>query len=306
MEYVKNEGIKRQNNIPLPIQCLIMPSWEESNWVYSHYHEYIELLYVLEGEYEVLLEGEITHLPEKSMFVVQAGEAHETRQLGKKQTLLCIKFLPQILYSSEQSVTELEYSIPYVFENFSKCRKFDAAVLKDTFIPQVFEEICQEKKAEKFGYELALRSHVLRIFLWLMRYWHERAGDLQLTMPNRKVAVLLQKTREYVKECYQTVTLSEVAQKCGVSYGYFSRVFNQYMKMSFSDYVNRERINHSLKLLTFTDLSITEVALTVGFSTTSYYIQMFKKYKSISPNRFRKMFGKMEENMTVHETNLEK
>ena len=60
------------------------------------------------------------------------------------------------------------------------------------------------------------------------------------------------------------------------------------MKMSFSDYVNRERIRHSSRLLASTDLSVTEIALAVGFSTTSYYIQVFKKLQGISPLQFRK------------------
>lgn len=294
MENVRNEGIRRVNNIPLPIECLIMPYKGESKWVPAHYHEYIELLYVLEGTCEVSLNGETSLLPEHSMFIIHSGEPHTTRRLGARQNLLCIKFLPQVLYSSEQSVTELEYSIPYVFENFSKCRKFDAELLENTFIPEAFQEICREKKSKEFGYELALRSHVLRIFLWIIRYWHKSAGDPVLAISNRNIAAMLCRAREYVKENYATVTLDDVSRECGVSYGYFSRTFNQYMKMSFSDYVNMQRVNHSMQLLASTDMSITEIALQVGFSTTSYYIQTFKKYKSISPNRFRKMYQSKE------------
>lgn len=290
MENARDEGIRRVNNIPLPIECLIMPHKGETKWVTAHYHEYIELLYVLEGACEVRLNGVISQLPEHSMFIIHSGETHSTRRVGERQNLLCIKFLPQVLYSSEQSVTELEYSIPYVFENFSKCRKFDTELLENTFIPEAFKEICEEKKNKEFGYELALRSQVLRIFLWIIRYWHKSAGDQVLAISNRNIADMLCRTREYVKENYAAVTLSDVSKECGVSYGYFSRIFNKYMKMSFSEYVNMQRVNHSMQLLASTDMSITEIALTVGFCTTSYYIQTFEKYKSISPNRFRKMY----------------
>lgn len=301
MENATNEGIRRENNIPLPIECLIMPSKGKSSWPTPHYHEYIELLYVLEGAYEVKLNGVISQLPEHSMFIIHSGETHCTRTLGEKQNLLCIKFLPQVLYSSEQSVTELEYSIPYVFENFSKCRKFDARILENTFIPEAFRDICEEKKERGFGYELALRSQVLRIFLWIIRYWHKSAGDPVLAISNRNIASMLCRTREYVRQNYATATLADVSKECGVSYGYFSRVFNKYMKMSFSDYVNMQRVNHSMQLLASTDISITEIALTVGFSTTSYYIQTFKKYKSISPNHFRKMYRNSEAGAILQE-----
>ena len=291
METAKNEGLRRVNNIPLPIECLLMPSVGiREHWHIPHYHEYIELLYVLEGAYEVKLNGSVIRLPSHTMLIIQPGEPHTTRPVAGKQTLLCIKFLPQVLYSSEQSVTELEYTIPYVFEQFSNCRCFGPELLENTFIPQAFQEICAEKQENGFGYDLALRAQVLRIFLWIMRYWHKNAGSPSFAAPNSNAAALLCRAREYVKENYATATLADAAKECGLSYGYFSRLFNTYMKMSFSDYVNLVRVNHSMQLLASTDVSITEIALECGFSTTSYYIQIFKKHKSISPNRFRKLF----------------
>ena len=291
MEIVKNEGLRRVNNIPLPIECLIMPSTGETeDWPYAHYHEYIELLYVLEGVCEVKCNGDITLLPEHSMFIIQAGEPHCTRRISTYTNLLCIKFLPQVLYSSEQSVTELEYSFPYVFDHFSDCRYFSPTLLQDTFIPGIMQELCMEKEENDFGYELALRAHMLRIFLWIIRYWHKQAGAPQLGTSNQNTSAVLCRAREYIETNYATVTLVDAARECGLSYGYFSRIFNTYMKTSFNDYVNQVRINESMKLLATTDMSITEIALAMGFSTTSYYIHVFKKLKSISPNKFRKLF----------------
>jgi len=288
MEIINDEGLRRVNNIPLPIECLIMSGHGVGKWGNRiHYHDYIEILYVLEGEYEVKADGNVTFLEEHSMFVLNARELHSTRKASEHQTLLCIKFLPQVLYSSEQSVTELEYSIPYVFENFSKCRKFSSELLKGTAIPGIFEDICREKREMEFGYELALRAQTLRVFLWIIRYWHEQAGKNVPMMPNRNAAVMLGRVRDYVKEYYTSANAVEAARICGVSYGYFSRTFNECMKMKFSDYVNRVRINQSVQLLATTNLSITDIALSTGFSTSSYYIEVFKKYKSISPKRFR-------------------
>lgn len=294
MKQTIDEGLKIENNIPLPVHCLIMPHkkislpWEDQR---MHYHEYIEILYPLKGDYDVMLNGEIIHLQEHSMFVINAMEPHCTRCVkNEEQILMCIKFVPQILYSAKQTITEMEYSIPYVFEHFGNRRLFDRELLKDTFIPAEFEYICQEKMQEDFGYELAIRSGVLRIFGWVIRYWHNHSAHASLPVLNNNVARMIRCTRDYVDEHYADATLSAAAKVCGLSYSYFSRVFNLYMKMSFSDYVNLVRVNQSLRLLSSTDMSITEIALSVGFSSTSYYIQTFKKHKNISPNKFRKMF----------------
>jgi len=287
------ETIRTQNNIPLPIECLIMNHTEQVNsWdhTYMHYHEYIEILYPLMGDYGVLVNGEETCLREHSLFVINAMIPHATRSLhNQKQTLLCIKFMPQILYSSKQSVTELEYTIPYVFQQMNDKHLFDREILEDTIIPGEFKYIQQETERDAFGYELALRSGVLRIFTWILRYWHEHADHPELLSPNNSTSQMIHSIREYVEQNYTDATLTAAAESCGLSYSYFSRVFNRYMNMSFSDYVNIIRTNQAMRLLATTDMSITDVAYAVGFSSTSYFIQTFRKHKHISPNRFRKM-----------------
>jgi AraC-like DNA-binding protein len=192
------------------------------------------------------------------------------------------------LFSSGQTVAETEYTLPYIFENLGNKRVFSCEDLKDSFIPEEFNFLKNEKTNAKFGYEIAIRSSVLRIFSFVLRYWYESAGSPDLAA-NQKNLTAIRKIRQYVKENYVTVTLTDASNQCGLSYSYFSRIFNEYMKMSFSDYVNLIRVNNSLKLLSSTDLSITEIALHVGFSTTSYYIQVFKRLKGMSPGEFRKL-----------------
>ncbi len=287
-----NEGVKTQNNIPLEIEFLIQNFTKPlSPWWYTmHYHEYLEILYSLKGDFLLMINGDVVELPEGSMYVINSNEPHATKSASQgERTLLCIKFMPEILFSSGQTVTEMEYTIPYVFDNFGSKRLFERKILDDTFIPQEFIFLKNEKTDEKFGYELAIKSSVLRIFSFIMRYWYENAGSPALPS-NQKAVNAVRKIRDYVKENYTTATLTEASNRCGLSYSYFSRIFNEYMNMSFSDYVNLVRVNNSLKYLSSTDMSVTNIALTVGFSTTSYYIQVFKRFKNLSPGEFRKLF----------------
>lgn len=78
-----------------------------------------------------------------------------------------------------------------------------------------------------------------------------------------------------------------------MSYSYFSRTLKKTMGKSFTDYVNLIRISKSEFLLTTTDKPITDIALEVGFSTSSYYIEQFKKFKTLTPKKFRMKFTKL-------------
>ena len=49
-----DEGIKKQNDLPLSVQCLIMPlTTMLPKWGRLHYHDYIELLYTVKGNVSV-------------------------------------------------------------------------------------------------------------------------------------------------------------------------------------------------------------------------------------------------------------
>jgi AraC-like DNA-binding protein len=53
-------------------------------------------------------------------------------------------------------------------------------------------------------------------------------------------------------------------------------------------YLNRYRITQAKRLLRETDQSITEIALTVGFSDSSYFSRVFRRETGLSPDAFRR------------------
>ena len=298
MQRVFDEGITRINNRPLPIECIPQStgcSLNRSGWERLHYHKYIEFLYVTQGHYEVCIDSATVDMPLHSLVIINSGELHSTRGLGERNALMCIKFMPEILYSSEQTVTEMEYSIPYVFEHYGMQRCFQEEALRGSFLPEAFRRIQQEHTEQAFGYELAIRAEVMRIFAWVIRSWHIQAGNKAIPL-DPVAETVVRKARDYVREHFADATLAEAARHCGLSYSYFSRVFNRYMKMSFSHYVNLVRVNQSMQQLATTDRSVTEIALASGFSSTSYYIQIFRQFKHISPTQFRKTFKQPEGN----------
>jgi AraC-like DNA-binding protein len=60
--------------------------------------------------------------------------------------------------------------------------------------------------------------------------------------------------------------------------------------MTFIDYINSMRIYHAEQLLIKTQISITEISFQVGFSSTAYFIKVFKRYNFCTPSNYRKMF----------------
>ena len=96
---------------------------------------------------------------------------------------------------------------------------------------------------------------------------------------------------DYINEhCSEDLTLEAVADMSGFSKFYFSKLFKQFTNVSFYRYVNQKRIAKAELLLINPENSITDVALSCGFSSLSPFIRMFKLIKGCTPTEFRNIY----------------
>ena len=88
--------------------------------------------------------------------------------------------------------------------------------------------------------------------------------------------------------CTENLSLDGAAEMSGFSKYHFARLFKEFTNESFYKYVNKKRIQYSEQLLLHQKMSVTEVALSSGFSNTSSFIRMFKLINGCTPREFRK------------------
>lgn len=80
---------------------------------------------------------------------------------------------------------------------------------------------------------------------------------------------------------------SDVAEQIGVSPEHLSRLFKSETGFSFSEYVMKVKIETAAKMLEFTDLSVSQLASQLAFSSQSHFSLMFKKYMGMTPSMYR-------------------
>lgn len=100
---------------------------------------------------------------------------------------------------------------------------------------------------------------------------------------------ITRKAMAYIHEHYsEPLGREEVARHVGVSEGYLSRCFTQETGLSLIHYVARYRIQAAKQLLSAGTLSITEIALEVGFSDSNYFSRAFRREVGVSPFSYRR------------------
>ncbi|WP_353093330.1 response regulator [Tissierella praeacuta] len=95
----------------------------------------------------------------------------------------------------------------------------------------------------------------------------------------------------YIKENFtqNNLTLNLIAEQLHISQSYLTRIIKQKTGISFTDYLNKLRINMAIKLLLDknNDYTINDIANMVGYSSQHYFSRAFKNYMGLSPNQYK-------------------
>lgn len=103
--------------------------------------------------------------------------------------------------------------------------------------------------------------------------------------------------KEYIKEAIiyikkhfeQPITISDISAYLSLDRKYFSKIFKKELQMSPLEYLINYRLTRACELMRTTNLSIAEIATTVGYDNQFSFSRVFKKYKGISPSDYRKL-----------------
>lgn len=270
-----------RNGMESWFDCLnlsVPPSAHMPNY---HYHDYIELLYALKTNAVVYLNGETYPFCDGDLIIINSNEPHDVSCLARSE-YICVKFMPNVLYAGEQALFEYKYALPFLADDAHQ-KRFPCAEISHTEIGRLCAEISREQKQHGYAYELVIRADILKIFSWILRHWSEQ-GSLTF---GTNIPDPIKKAILYMTAHYDTVTEAEVAAEVGLSYHYFSSNFKQAVGQSFKEFLNSVRLKEAEKLLLSTEKSMTEIAVEVGFATSSHFIANFKQKKGITPKQFK-------------------
>jgi AraC-like DNA-binding protein len=101
-----------------------------------------------------------------------------------------------------------------------------------------------------------------------------------------------EKILDYVNQhILDRLSLQEVAAHFRLSASYVSRIFKQTTGCTLSAYQTRGRIGHAQTLLLTTDMSLAEIAKSLGYATQGHLSRQFMEIVKIKPSSYRKQFG---------------
>ena len=96
------------------------------------------------------------------------------------------------------------------------------------------------------------------------------------------------KAQNYIiANLHEKISVNDLAKNLGINRSYLSTLFKSQTGISIKDYIINYKIQKSIELIKTTDLSIGEIARSVGYMDPLLFSKIFKKNKGISPLKYK-------------------
>ena len=113
----------------------------------------------------------------------------------------------------------------------------------------------------------------------------QRSGILErYNIRNSKIIVAIETMENHLSN---NLTLHEISKIVGISTRQINRLFDKHLNQSTMSFYKQLRLELSQKLLSQSHLSITEVAFSCGFTSSSQFSQNFREKYGQSPSKFK-------------------
>ncbi|MFD0671087.1 helix-turn-helix domain-containing protein [Cohnella sp. GCM10027633] len=244
-----------------------------------HRHSFFEICYVMGGEGEYMDDGNLYPLAPGDHFCSRPGVTHQIRT-DEGLFLLYVAFELDLSRTVPEAISQFDemsvHGVPWVREPVPG----PTALLWQSLLLH-----------DSPGGALQEPSLQLAICALLHSFPALFGPASSNRAAGRRASSLLRQAKLFIGDNIASpLTLSAVAGYLNVSERHLSRLFNDGIKESFTQYVRAERVRQAAKWLATSELPIKEIAEKVGFGSVHYFTRSFAREKQMPPGQYRSRY----------------
>lgn len=243
-----------------------------------HYHNEFELLVASKGTLCVQMEEELYTLSEGEGLFINSGLLHIiSADEAAEHGFIAIVF-DMAMLCTEHDLLFHKYMQPLLN------RTLTVPVKLTPEICTLVRTVCTNYEASAYGFELYTKQALIQIFYLLIK----DSKTTSLPLQSNK-SLLIKNTLDYIENNYaEPISLQDMADSIHISKEYLCRIFHMMSDASPVEYLNRYRIKQSTALLLYTNRGISDISLSCGFNSSSYFNKLFLRYMGCTPSEYRR------------------
>ena len=235
-----------------------------------HTHNHAELFYIVGGKGQFLIEDQLYPVNTNHLVIINPNVTHTEVSLNAQP----LEYIVLGIDGVELSIDNTSNGQFCILDHFESMD-----------ITSCLRNILREMELKQPGYEDICQAFMEILIIRLMRSTGLSVpSEPQNSVANHQCAAVRRYIDHHFKE---SLTLDQLAEEAHMNKFYLSHAFKREYGVSPINYMISRRLEESKYLLAETDLSMSQIAQLLGFSSLSYFSQVFRKTQGLSPMEYR-------------------
>ena len=234
-----------------------------------HTHNHTELFFIVSGKGQFLIQDQVFPVAANNLVIINPNVTHTEDSLNAQP----LEYI--VLGIDGFEVAENANGSFCILDHF-----------ESVDISSCLRNILREMEQKQTGYEDICQAYMEILVIRLMRNiaLSVQADPLPKVSGNSQCAAV----RHYIDLHFkEPLTLDQLSEEAHINKYYLSHIFKQEYGISPINYMISRRLEESKYLLAETDLSMSQIAQLMGFSSLSYFSQVFRSTQGVSPKEYR-------------------
>ena len=235
-----------------------------------HTHSHVELFYIVGGNGQFLIEDQLYPVNANHLVIINPNVTHTEVSLNAQPLEYIVLGIEGIELATGKN-SNGQFCILDHFESLE--------------ISGCLRNILREMELKSTGYEDVCQAFMEILIIRLMRNTELSVPEVPPVIAgNRQCAAVRRYIDLHFKEA---LTLDQLAEEAHMNKYYLSHTFKREYGISPINYMLSRRLEESKYLLAETDLSMSQISQLLGFSSLSYFSQVFRRTQSVTPMEYR-------------------
>lgn len=255
----------------------------------SHTHSFLELAYVLKGSAVHTRNREEAVIREGDYFVIDYDSHHSYRAITEDFQLINCLFMPELIdpaLKNCRSFRTVVSNYQIHFRDALLTGNPSATIFRDEdgAVKELLMSMLREFGQQEPGWFQIIRASVISLLVVTMR---KICMNPPTALPEGDIDRLV---RFINTEYASVITLKELCKQYNYAFSYISLKFKKVMGMTYMEYLQKTRVEQSMRLLIHTDKPVSDIAQEVGYRDIKSFYAVFKRFSGTTPARFRQSY----------------
>lgn len=258
---------------------------EKKQYILPHYHNSIELIYVLDGCLHCLIQGKKYTINKDHLCIINQNHIHRIDYDKENNCDFRIIMIDSSFLESDKDIYNKYIEPVLLDEGFSQIILSSKSIFAKEIV-NLIDSISELKRFKPDAYEIDIVVFLYMIFKKL--YMLHKSTNREFSVPVDTDALLYRKIVDFIYKNYsKKLSLDDIANAGNISRSKCCILFKKYAQTSPINFLNLYRMEISTSLLRNTNDSISSIAFACGFGQQSYYNRLFLREYGMTPKEYR-------------------